>query len=51
MAASTATAIVPCPTRAKEAAEMIASVLPLISSDHTGWWPTSEARNGSTARE
>ena len=50
MAASSATTSDPCPTRANAAAETIASVLPFSSSDTTGWVPSSDARNGSSAQ-
>ena len=46
-AASSATTSDPCPTRAKAAAAMIASVLPFSNSLSTGWVPSSSARNGS----
>ena len=49
-AASSTTTSVPCPTRTNAAAEMIASVLPFSSSGSTGWVPTSDARNGSSAQ-
>jgi len=49
-AASSATISVPCPTRANAAAEMMDSVPPPISSDHTGWVPTRWVRRGSVTQ-
>ena len=50
IAASSTTASVPCPILAKAAAEMMDSVLPFSSSATTGWVPTSDTRNGSSAQ-
>ena len=50
MPASTTTTSDSCPTRAKAAPATTASVLPFSSSSATGWVPTREARNGSTAQ-